>query len=255
VFAFSGAILYGVIFMAYWAYYDALNLSPEDVGVDTAYILVRSPGFLFLSIAAAGLSFSLARLTDSLRDWNGSTWPSGRWWSRVVLVTVLNLLLVLYLIQFYQVLRGVVPLLIVLSVILWLDSVALRVAEKRGYRYSRYVPLGSAVFIALVLPAVLLNLEVRSLGQYALSGGIVSPIEAFGIPIIDVSAPPVKLHWSDPRTPRPYYFGNAATPEPIRGTLLGQTDTAVVANLNYENNFRIVRFDAGQVIVEFERPS
>jgi hypothetical protein len=57
ILALSGGLIYGVIFMAYRAYYDALNLSPEDVGVDPTYILVRSPGFILLTILAVLFTF------------------------------------------------------------------------------------------------------------------------------------------------------------------------------------------------------
>jgi hypothetical protein len=124
-----------------------------------------------------------------------------------------------------------------------------RITNADVYRLARVV---LALLYAAVLPVVLLLFRAESLGQEAARGASVKPVQILGIVVLDVSNPSVRVLWSDPKTPHPPYFGGSATAEPAAGTLLGQTDSAIVVNLKFHDTLRIVRFDARQVIVEFE---
>lgn len=53
VFAIAGTFIYGSLFLGYQSYYSDLGIHPEDVGVNHAFVLVRSIGFILL---AAGIA-------------------------------------------------------------------------------------------------------------------------------------------------------------------------------------------------------
>jgi hypothetical protein len=268
--------------MAYRAYYDALNLSPEDVGVDTAYVLVRSPGFVLMTIGAAFLAYwgigsfesYLAKPEKLLEPGSRFAFPRFVVWFLISLgawVFSIFCLLTFYVVQFYGDMENLAAssqgnrmfgtLFIILSIIFatirivpdLLSKVAPnRINSLNVGRVARYLQVGLALVITVLLPAVLVVGRAESLGHRAASGDSVRPVQVFGIVILDVSAVPVDLVWSDPKTPHPPYFGSTAVSVPVSGTLLGQTENSIVANVSYAGRFRIVRFDARQVIVEYK---
>jgi hypothetical protein len=250
ILALSGGLLYGVLFMAYRAYYDAVNLSPEDVGVDTVYVIVRSPGFIIVTIAAAAIV--------QLNDWGYNRYQDASGWKTVLyapLSVVVSLALSAYVYALssgpilFNTLLGVGVFLTMLGIAQWSRSLR----SKSQATASRIVRVTGAGVLAVALPAFLLISDASALGQRAARGYATNSIQILGIVILDVSAPTVNVLWSDTKSAHPAYFGSSsASPEPAEALLLGQTGTSVVVNLAYNSSLRIVRFDARQVVVEFE---
>jgi hypothetical protein len=50
--AFSAAAIYGALFIGYRRYFAELGISPEDVGISSTFVLVRSIGFIVLGVGA-----------------------------------------------------------------------------------------------------------------------------------------------------------------------------------------------------------
>lgn len=60
-----GLVLYGILFLAYRAYYSSLSIDPEDIGITSSFLLVRSVSLALLvlvlsPIIASVLSGTLA---------------------------------------------------------------------------------------------------------------------------------------------------------------------------------------------------
>src|SRR4051794_21672424 len=55
--ALLGIVLYGALFLAYWAFYDRLGVSPEEVGVDNLFILSRSLGFVAFALLLGAITW------------------------------------------------------------------------------------------------------------------------------------------------------------------------------------------------------
>jgi hypothetical protein len=253
IIALAGGLLYAVLFMAYRAYYDVLNLSPEDVGVDTTYVLVRSPGFVLMTLVAL-LTSLLYRLTQhdprkrSVGFWGGFTLG-------LIRGVLLGIVLIVYFAQFLglenltdKIFLTFIAVTIVVSVAV-IAYLIVRPAETS----ARYAQFTVAAALTVFLPAIIVLLRAQSLGHNAADGALVEPMQVFGIVVLDVSAPRVRVLWSDPMTPHPRYFGAPGAPEPATGTLLGQTPSSIVVNLADHDRREIVRFDARQVILEFDQ--
>jgi hypothetical protein len=57
--AFSAAVIYGALFIGYRTYYNELRIRPEDVGISSTFVLVRSIGFIALAIGVVALVGSI----------------------------------------------------------------------------------------------------------------------------------------------------------------------------------------------------
>jgi hypothetical protein len=228
----SGGLLYGIQFMAYRTYYDALNLSPEDVGVDTAYILVRSPGFVFLTLSfilyagmstalgTLGLKYGLKYLLRENAIPGLGRKPDGsrrRVAPGAVIALITGSLIGVALItalsfwistnyprrtlpSFYlggESTGSTIAMLAIGSAslaILWIG------------RRKRILPLRYLVAIALGILIIggmttLLLDQAQIRGQKAADGEVVEPLQFLGFVVLDVSSPKVNAMWSDPKTP------------------------------------------------------
>jgi hypothetical protein len=61
------AIIYAVLFIGYRTYYHELGITPEDVGVGSTFVLVRSVGFIALMIGALALVALIIGVLDNLQ--------------------------------------------------------------------------------------------------------------------------------------------------------------------------------------------
>jgi predicted histidine transporter YuiF (NhaC family) len=64
--SFCTAVIYGVLFIGYRTYYHELGITPEDIGVGSAFVLVRSIGFIALVIGAVLLVGLTVNVLDSM---------------------------------------------------------------------------------------------------------------------------------------------------------------------------------------------
>ena len=64
--SFCAAVIYVVLFIGYRKYYNELGITPEDIGVGSAFVLVRSIGFIALVIGAVLLVGSIVNVLDSM---------------------------------------------------------------------------------------------------------------------------------------------------------------------------------------------
>jgi hypothetical protein len=66
--AVSSVALYGILFLAYRRYYEAVDVTPEDAGVTNTFVLVRSPGFIVVTVAVATILFGLLISDGAISD-------------------------------------------------------------------------------------------------------------------------------------------------------------------------------------------
>jgi hypothetical protein len=242
----AGVALYAILFFAYREYYDALGISPEDVGVTNSFVLVRSAGFILISIgvgaAVAGYLFA------------SSGYSAGPLQTSDVVRGVATLVLCAALGYYFAKLFPTstlqfVPLLLAATP-LPLGPLVNRLRQKRDDRRWVSALVASTTLVAIVIPAAGVARQAAELGRQAKAGVAVQPISVLTIPIVDVSAPKVQVYWANQSIPPPVAIFSAGTGRPVQGTLLGQTSSIVVVNLETGPQPRIVRFAPAAVIVE-----
>lgn len=65
--AVASVAIYGELFLCYREYYRLLGIKPEDVGVDNAFVLVRSFAFIVWLLTAMALILFIAALFTYVR--------------------------------------------------------------------------------------------------------------------------------------------------------------------------------------------
>jgi hypothetical protein len=107
-----------------------------------------------------------------------------------------------------------------------------------------------ALLLSLVIPSIAVVQRAAYLGQQAREGRHVEPFVLCGIPIIDVSAPKIRLYWANPTIPAPRELFDPGQ-RPAEGVLLGQSNNVVIASLRVEGQqYRVVRLNITAVVVE-----
>jgi hypothetical protein len=101
------------------------------------------------------------------------------------------------------------------------------------------------ISVSFAIPSIAVNERAAELGQQARSGLPVSPIEVLTVPIVDVAAPQVLVHWANPAVPPPREL--VSTPE---GILLGEAGHHLVVSVVTGTHRRLVRLNATSVVVE-----
>lgn len=66
--AFSAALIYGALFIGYRMYFNELGISPEDVGIGSAFVLVRSIGFIALAVGAVALVAATVGVLEIMQE-------------------------------------------------------------------------------------------------------------------------------------------------------------------------------------------
>jgi len=64
--ALSAPLVYAALFVGYRTYYAKLGINPEDLGISTTFVLVRSIGFIALAIAAVALVASIVGVLETM---------------------------------------------------------------------------------------------------------------------------------------------------------------------------------------------
>jgi len=258
-------IVYGALFLAYRTYYAPLNLSPEDAGVTSSFVLVRSIGFVVLVIIASApplVAFALLNewerrrgnpggVAAALRRYSNYRYPGLR---RAYVVTIaLTACYAWYLFAFFGVPVQGGPfaiVTIVLAIMLVLLAVMRWSANLAAFQWLTVCATISVT--AVVLPLALTIATADDYGAMAKSGQSIASFDVFGLPVLDVSAPPISVIWADPRTPHATeIFGTQPGPTPVRGILIAQTNNAIYVNVGSGATGRVIRFDPRQVIIAF----
>jgi hypothetical protein len=244
--AFSAAAIYGALFIGYRRYFAELHISPEDVGIGSAFVLVRSIGFIVLGVGAVLLVAAIVGDLYMLRTEGIKPKESNpekmwlrrlrRWvwrWRWLLLLPVLVALLMWYLYLLrppYWPLLGVfgtgVVLLIVAAVVSLVDQ-----------KYRNGVGLLISVLIAMVLPTLFITARAHAMADVALksdvvTGGVVEPFSILGIPVLDVSTEKVDVQWICNQKDAPYVFHGKPTSAAL---LLGETSSSLFVRIDPPN--------------------
>lgn len=225
-----GAAIYAALFTGYRRYYGSLGIRPEDVGVDSTFILVRSVGFIVLAgffvllLALGTLALSKAR--------------SGPWGGRE---TVATLLVITF---------GVAALFIAdrhLKYAFWLLLCVLFVCTVAclgltGYYYrsrsrrDRIASVGGSILalaVSFVFPAVMATTDAGVLADAVRHGVPTPPSEIFGLPVVDVPTQKVHATWICPDDQRPRIFSSSHD-NTRTGILIGEGDGGYFIHLSDE---------------------
>jgi hypothetical protein len=243
-----GALLYGILFLAYRSYYTAVGVTPEDVGVTNSFVLVRSPGFILLTLgygtALLGIIVANSR-------------PAPKSLNRAGAISLLASVLLPALAAYYlfDLFPASTPTWVIgpLSLLL-----AFTGAFTQRFRRSRYRAHGPAVawivviLFGVALPAVAVIQQAAHRGQLARAGETVAAYDIFSVPIVDVAAPRITLMWADANVPHPRDIFGSGEATPVSGVLLGQGDGFIVVNVPVGAEQRVVRLDPSTVIVELD---
>jgi hypothetical protein len=214
----AGALLYGLLFVAYRRYYEALGVVPEDVGVTNSFILPRAVGFILLVSV-------LALLIAALIANNNLPTPESRWfrWRQQVVGTMLGLALAVFLSRFLPDSAGILSRLGIFSLVVLTSAVL--VVLQRFEHFARIRIRATLVIcfvVSLLVPAALVVMQARDSADRVLRGESVRALEVLSIPILDVQANPVYVSWVGEPEQRPAeLFGNGPQPARIKGLLLG----------------------------------
>jgi hypothetical protein len=239
--ALGGALLYGVLFLGYYNYYEKLGLHPEDLGVSYTYILVRSIGFVVL----IGMMFGLMSMIYLSTFKNVAVPPSK---SHTLRAGLLFALLVFYLaILTPRNWPGFIGDLISVAIVTILIIGGVFASEDRIKGLVVFSVL--ALLVTIIFPTAVIVNRANDLAKQALAGHPVAPYELFGVPILDVSARTVTVTWIGSTDQRPAILG-MQSPEPARGLLLGVEAGTVVLLISNPPKTKIVKFPSALVIIE-----
>lgn len=243
--AVIGAGLYGVLFLAYRAYYDRLEISPEDVGVTYSYVLVRSIGFILVTILIFSVILSFFYLASELFS---SERPSRQDFLRMAGCGVLGAFAGYYFFVLFPFSTPIWAGIVVGVVLLGLAVVLPMMRPKGDDKNWRITVVLLTLVLSVLIPAIALVLQGVDRGNAARSAGTVSALSFLNIPLLDVTAPSARVYWTNTSTAAPAEFFGAGPPQ---GVVLGQTGTAVLVAINPANAPRIVRFNSSSVIISY----
>lgn len=249
--AVASAVLYGILFLAYRSYYVAVEINPEDVGVTNSFVLARVFGFILITLAV-GVIVVIYLFITSVSTTGHHPWANSL---RYVTMLLLGVALSLYLGWIFPLAtKFSLPLFLVV-----LAAIAVVLKHMKQSSLARpYWPVAFAIvalLLSVAIPSIAVVERATQRGQQARAGCPVTPFDFLKIPIVDVSAPRIRLHWANPTIAPPReFFGHGQDLKPAEGVLLGQGDNIVIANVRAGEQYRVVRLNATAVIVELLDP-
>lgn len=256
------AVIYGVLFIGYRTYFHELGITPEDIGVGSAFVLVRSIGFIALAIGAVALMASIVGVLSHMSSMRkadassrGTSTRTLRRWLRD------QRRYIPWLLRFAALAAGLMgylaalkpwswPLwwsIVVCLVLLGLAWVVEHVAGRQNPAVGLVIALAISILIAVVLPAVLIYFRAHDLADSALRGTVVKPYSIlFGsIPVLDVSSDEVDVEWVCTGKKRPSVFDGR---DSNTGELLAENPTSVFVRMDPEGKTPIVKLPADCVV-------
>jgi hypothetical protein len=247
--AVASAALYGILFLAYRGYYSALDIPPEDVGVNNSFILVRSPGFIVITVVVAAILFGMIVSQGNVA---GPTLPSHKRAKKVASL-LLPAVAAYYFYSLFPPTTSFLVLVLVLTLLVSIGPALQRLEGKRSVSFRRALAATVTICVAVVIPSIAVVQQGEARGVQARSGVPVQPFTVFGIPIVDVSAPAVTVTWANPAVlAPPDAFGRGPSPGSAEGLLLGQGNGFFVVNIEVGGERRLLRLTSASVIITFD---
>ncbi|OBF08301.1 hypothetical protein A5730_11455 [Mycobacterium sp. ACS4054] len=224
--ALAGAVVYGALFTGYRAFYRAVGLNPEEVGINNTFILVRSVGFSIITALVAIAWFGATKMVREFRARHSESrlarWATSYGWN-IAAGFVFSFFVTSLASPAWS---GSVIIAVWVSV--FILSVVLGFIAQRSSEDQRTI-VGAilAVTVAIMLPTTAIyNKAVRSANSI-LAGHKVKPLTVFNIPILDVSSDAVHATWICPEAQKPPLFKEAKD-STITGMLIGESGTSYI---------------------------
>jgi hypothetical protein len=263
----SAPLVYAALFVGYRTYYAKLGINPEDLGISTTFVLVRSIGFIALAMAAVALVASIVGVLETMAlpperktvptDTPSQSQPRLQRWVSTLLeqlrrpairATVLVGLLAGLLFWYLYALR---PPNLPLShmVMAWFAMLIGALITALVPRQSiTFVGVSIAVVIALIVPTWLIRDWALQKADVALTSDIVKgpEVRPFSlsdvIPVLDVSTEMVNVEWiCSGDKHRPSVFDGKDTSSAI---LLGETSSSFFVRMDPPGTTPIVKLPA-----------
>lgn len=258
VFALAGGVLYGVLFVAYRLYYEALDLRPESGGIDSAFLAPRAVGMGLLCFAISGC---LALFLYPYVLYGSSE----RRRSSKLLSSVFGLVAVALLFALFTTLLPNLPVSATLTGAIiaivgifvygnWASKKLSASPEKGSHAFRLSVAI--AVIAAFVLPTAALWVRASELGNAARQGIEFGPYQVLGLPVLDVRAYRATLRWagSDHSWP-PEPFGSGPKAEAVEVLVVARDSATVTLLAGMPGNCRVLRLNAAQVSLTYQLKS
>jgi hypothetical protein len=264
--SFCGVVIYGVLFIGYRTYFNKLGITPEDVGVGSTFVLVRSIGFIALAIGAVALVGSIVFVLDQMAKKSEENQPKtksplqrlkylAKWsWNIkrigwfLTLVCLAGLLLA-YLFALKPWYWPVLKILLVWIVLLILALVVMIVAVVQEPAVGLGIVTAISIVISVILPGISVYFRAHDLADSALRSTVVIPYSIlFGsIPVLDVSSDEVDVEWicDDKVKHLPSVFHGRPM---SKGELLGESPTSLFVRMDPEGKATIVKLPAECVV-------
>jgi hypothetical protein len=265
--AVGAATLYGALFLAYRTYYAAISADPEDMGVTSTYVLVRSPIYI-LTLLIIALAVWWA--CDSCTQAAGA--PPRQSAQRiirqvlppvaatsVIIVSFAHFLCGPSLSWLLPSLRGpavYVPyvLLFMLGPLTYVPALAyrrlaLQCRERQAMITGRNLSIMVVVAVALILPCSALMLRANYMASLARSGIPFSSVEYLHIPLLDIEAVPVTIDWIGPPSQRPPELFGSNSLQSAHGLLLGRSQSAAIVRFDSGRQAKMVRLNLSSITI------
>jgi hypothetical protein len=269
--SFCGVVIYGVLFIGYRTYFHELGITPEDVGVGSTFVLVRSIGFIALAIGAVALVLSVIFVLDQMTKKSMENQPvtnnpvkrlkylgqwscnkqSLRWFLALASLAVL---LLAYLLALKPWSWPVCEIVVVWIGLLTLAFVVMLVAGLQEPVVGLVVVTAISIVISVILPGIFVYFRAHDLADSALRGSPPNFIEVKpysilngSIPVLDVSSDNVDVEWicTDNNKKRPSVFdGRDMSP----GELLAESPTSLFVRMDPPGKTPIVKLPAECVV-------
>jgi hypothetical protein len=245
ILAVAGTFVYGALFIGYRAYYSAIGIRAEDVGVNHAFILSRSIGFIFLAAIVAG---AIGIFAYAIGRREGFSKKKDLPWVLVAVALVSG--------HLYFLLKST-------KSPLWLDGLSLGViivagvvlglkaeagAETGKRKPAWYIGVGLAILLTVLLPAIAIGMRAHELGETAMSGDSVVPIKVLEVPVLDVSTEHVYAKWICPAGEAPPIF-RPPNRKLVEGSLLGETSTNIFIRVDQSEPNIIIKLPQECIMV------
>ena len=225
--AIVSAIIYAGLFLGYRKYYDRLGIRPEDVGINSTFILARSIGFIVLAVIGTGLAVLLTA-------WFNLVALKQRPWTRR---HAIHLAAVGALWAFVS--ACLVSLDYPHSELAASMSAALTIAcvamaqfshNSRRDKYIANAGLIVAAITIVLVPVVTAIVSAYRRADLVRQGKNSTAVTILGIPLLDVSAEKVRINWicADPQPPPPF---RQSQDKPTDAILVGESGTSYYIHL------------------------
>jgi hypothetical protein len=278
------AVIYGVLFIGYRTYYNELGINPEDVGVGSTFVLVRSIGYIALAVAAVAVVAAIVGVLEKMQKmreeeeqarkdkkaqgitiqeitlrqwlrhpskfipWLEQQMPYTPWTVLFVFLAAVLMGYLLALKPWSWPILWIAVIWVVLVVLAWIVE---RVSPKRVVAVGVFI----SILIAVVVPMIFIDFRAHDLADSALKvdalkGTVVKPYSILLgiIPVLDVSSDDVDIQWicSDSDKKRPSVFDGRDT---STGELLGENPLNLFVRMDPEGKTPIVTLPAECVVI------